>query len=211
MIELLPFERTLGHQVHFHRALGHVAQSQAHDLAKGMGDFGQFLQVNGGVDLNIAERIEVFDRQVQLFGEKLCRVRHDRRTAGQEQSLRRGAALLSAIELDRLVDLNVQPRHHLTRNLGNRRLLRVVRLFVSAAQTDETLLDFQPLRFGKLQFGLGRKILRDRVGADVDAARIDFAFLEKQQVAGLRANVEQHGAAVQIAVIVAKRVAQSRR
>ena len=118
---------------------------------------------------------------------------------------------MSAIELDRLVDLNVQPRHHLTGNFRNRRLLRVVRLFVSAAQTDETLFDLQPLRFGKLQFGLGRKILRDRVGADVDAARIDFAFLEKQQVAGLRANVEQHGAAVQIAVIVAKGVAQSRR
>ena len=78
LIELLPFERTLGHQVHFHRALGHVAQSQAHHLAKGMRDFGQLLQVNRGVNLNIAERIEVFDREVQFFGKKLRGVRHDR-------------------------------------------------------------------------------------------------------------------------------------
>ena len=107
LIELLPLERALGHQIHFHRALGHVAQSQAHDLAEGMGHFGQFLQINRRVNLNIAEGIEVFDRQVELLREKLRRVRHDRSPARQEQTQRRRTALLSAVELDRLVDLDV--------------------------------------------------------------------------------------------------------
>ena len=44
-----------------------------------------------------------------------------------------------AIKLHRLVDLDVQPRHELPRNLGNGRLMRIFRLFIRAAQADETL------------------------------------------------------------------------
>ena len=161
--------------------------------------------------MNIAERIEVFDREVELFGKKLGGVGHDRRAARQEQSLRRRAALLSAIKLDRLVDLNVQPRHDLARDFRNRRLLWIVRFLVRAAQTDEALFDLQPLRLRELEFGFGGKILCDRVGADVDPARIDFALLEEQQVAGLGADVQQHRASVQVAVIVAEGIAERRR
>ena len=209
LVELLPLERTLRHEVHFHRALGDVAQSQAHHFAIGMGDFGQFFQVDGGIDLDVAERIEVFDRQIEFFREELRGVRHDRRAAGEEQALRRRTTLLPAIELERLVDLNVQARHDLARNLRDRRLLRVVRFLVSATEADKTLLDLEPFGLREFQLGLRRKILSDGVGADIDAARIDLALLKKQQVAGLGANVQQHGAAVEVAIVVAKRVAQS--
>ena len=211
MVELLPLERTLRHEVHFHRALGDVAQSQAHHFAVGMGDLGQFFQVDGGIDLDVAERIEVFDRQVQFFGEELRGVRHDRRAAGEEQALRRRTTLLPAVELKRLVDLNVQARHDLARNLRDRRLLRVVRFLVSATEADKTLLDLEPFGLREFQLGLRRKILSDGISAYIDAAGIDLALLKKQQVAGLGANVQQHRAAVQVAIVVAKGVAQSGR
>ncbi len=71
------------------------------------------------------------------------------------------------------------------------------------------MLDLEPFGLREFQLGLRRKILSDGVGADIDAARIDLALLKKQQVAGLGANVQQHGAAVEVAIVVAKRIAQS--
>src|SRR6266568_9015967 len=176
-----------------------------------MGDFGQFFQVDGGIDLNVAERIEVFDRQIQFFREKLRGVRHDRRAAGEEQALRRRTTLLPAIELKRLVDLNVQARHDLARNLRDGRLLRVVRFLISATEADKTLFYFESFGLGEFQLGFRRKILSDGIGADIDSARIDLALLKKQKVARLGTHIQQHSAAVQIAIVVAKRVAQTGR
>ena len=112
----------------------------------------QLFQVHRRINLHVAERIEVFDRHVQLFREKLRRVRHDGRAAGQKESLRRRPALLAAIKLDRLVDLNVQLGHELPRDLGNGRLIRILRLFIRAAQADETLGDLDLL--GDLQISI---------------------------------------------------------
>src|SRR5262249_16606557 len=56
-----------------------------------------------------------------------------------------------------------------------------------------------------------RKILGDGIGADVDPSRIDFALFKEKQVAGLRADIEQHSAAIEVAIVVAKSVAQSGR
>ncbi len=79
--------------------------------------------------------------------------------------MRRRAALLPAIKLHRLVDLDVQLGHELARDLGNRRLMRIVRLLVGAAQADKALGNFDLFRVVKFQFRLVRKILRDGVRA----------------------------------------------
>ena len=105
----------------------------------------QLFQVHRRINLHIAERIEIFDRHVQFFGKKLRRVRHDGRAAGQKQPLRRRTALLAAIKLHRLVDLDVQLGHELPRDFGNGRLVRIFRLFIRAAQADEALGDFDLL------------------------------------------------------------------
>ena len=129
----------------------------------------------------------------------------------EEQPLRRRAALLPAVELHGLVDLDVQPGHELPRDLRDRRLVRVLRLLVRAAQADEALVDLELLRRVELQLGFVGEILGDGVGAQVDAAGEDLALLEEQQVAGLGPDVQQHRAVFQVAVIVAEGVAQRRR
>ena len=123
----------------------------------------------------------------------------------------RRSALLPAVKLDGLVNLNVQPRHDLPRDLGDRRLVRVLRLFIRPAQTDKALGDLHLLRVVKAQLGFGRKLLRDRVGPNIDPAGVDLALLEEEQVAGLGPDIQEHRAAVQIAVIKPKSIAQGGR
>ena len=89
--------------------------------------------------------------------------------------------------------------------------MRVIRLFISAAQADEAHLDFEPLRFRKREPAFLGKILGNGIGPDVDAARVDAAFLEEEQVAGLGANIQEHGAALQVAIIIAKGVTEGGR
>ena len=117
LVELHPVQRALGHQVQFHRAMGEVAQAQADNFAEGMGHAGQLLEVDGGVNLDIAEGVEVLDGDVEFFGKKLGGVGHERSAAAKEEPLRRGAALLAAVKLHGLVDLNMQPGHELARDL----------------------------------------------------------------------------------------------
>ena len=105
----------------------------------------QLLQIHGRGNLQVAERVEILDLHIQLFREKLRRVGHDRCAARQEQPLRGRAALLTAIKLQRLVDLNVQFRHELPRNFGNGRLVWILRLLVRAPEADETLAHFDLL------------------------------------------------------------------
>jgi hypothetical protein len=134
-----------------------------------------------------------------------------RRAAGQEQPLRRRPALLPAVELHGLVDLNVQPRHELPGDLRDRGLVRVLRFFVGAAQAHEAFLDLELLGHIELQLRFIGKVLCDGVGAQVNAAGEHFALFKEEQIAGLGANVQQHGAIFQIAVIVAEGIAQGRR
>jgi len=60
--------------------------------------------------------------------------------------------------------------HHLPGNLRDGGLARVVGLLVRATQTDKALRDLKFLRLDERELGLGRKLLSDRVGADVNAA-----------------------------------------
>src|ERR1035437_8514020 len=86
--------------------------------------------------------------------------------------------------------------------------MRVVRLLVGAAEADEALRNLDFLRLVKFQLRLGRKILRDGVRAQIDAAGENFSFFKEQQVARLRADVQQHRAVFQVAVIIFEGVAQ---
>ena len=69
--------------------MGQVPQTQAHDLTQRMGNLGQFLEVEGRIDLDVAEGVKILDRHIELLGEELRRIRHDGRAAGKEQLLRR--------------------------------------------------------------------------------------------------------------------------
>ena len=104
-----------------------------------------------GANCNVAEGVEKLDGHIQFFGEKLRRVGHDRGPARKKQPLRRRTALLAAVKLQRLVDLNMQLGHELPGNLGNRRLMGILRLFVSPAQADKTLGNLDLLGLVKLQ------------------------------------------------------------
>ena len=105
----------------------------------------------------------------------------------------------------------MQAGHHLPGDFGNRGLLRAFRLFISSAQTDESFLDLDPLGLRQRELGFLGEILSDGMSADVDAAGINISLFEKQQVARFGANIQQHGASFQIAIIKAKGVAQGRR
>ncbi len=60
----------------------------------------------------------------------------------RNRPLRLRTALLPAIKLHRLVDLDVQLGHELPRDFGDGRLVLAFRLLVSAAETDEALGNF---------------------------------------------------------------------
>ncbi|OQC27180.1 MAG: hypothetical protein BWX68_00241 [Verrucomicrobia bacterium ADurb.Bin063] len=211
LVETLPAQRARRHQIQLHRAARQVAQPQPHHLAQRMRHPRQFLEVEPRIQLDVAQRVEILHRHIQLLGEKLRRIRHHRRPARQKQPLRRRAALLAAVKLHGLVDLDMQPRHKLPGNLGDRRLVRVIRLLIRPAQAHKPLVNLELLRRVKLQLRLIGKILRDGVRPQVDAARENLALLKKQQVAGLGANIQQHRAILQVAIIIAKRIAQRRR
>ena len=168
----------------------------------------QFFEVDGRVNLHTAERIEIFNRHVQFFRKKLSRVGHDRGAAGKEKSLRGRAALLATVKLHRLIDLNVQLGHELPRDFGNGRLLRIIRLLIRTAQAHKALGNLDFFCVIKFQLRFGRKILRDDVRAQIDAARKNFTLFKKQQVARLCTDVQQHGAIFELRIIVAERVAE---
>jgi hypothetical protein len=104
---------------------------------------------------------------------------------------------------------NVQARHELARDLGDGGLMRVFRLLVRAAEADKSLGDFFLLGVRKAQLGFVCKILGDGIRAEIDAARINLALLKKEEVARLGADVEEHGAIIEVGVIITKRVAES--
>ena len=149
-VESPPAQRAARHQIHFHRAIRQIPQSQADHFAQRVCHARQLLQIHRRINLYVAERIEVFDRHIQLFREKLRRIRHDGRAAGQKQTQRRRPALLSAIKLHRLVELDVQLGHELPRDFGNGRLVLTFRLLVSTAETDEAFGNF--FLFGDFKF-----------------------------------------------------------
>ena len=122
--------------------MSEVAQAKPNNFTHRMRHMSQLLEINGRVDLHIAQRIEILDRDIQLLRKKLRGVRHDRCPTRQEQPLGSRTALLSAVKLHRLIHLNMQPRHELARDLGNRCLMRVFRLFIRAAKAHKTFTDF---------------------------------------------------------------------
>ena len=75
--------------------------------------------------------------------------------------MRRRTALLPAIELHGLVHLDVQPGHELPGDLGDGRLVRVLRFLVGAPEADEPLLDLEFLGGFVLQLGFVGEVLGD--------------------------------------------------
>ena len=102
---------------------------------------------------------------VELLGKELGRVGHDGGAAGEKEARGSRTALLAAVKLHGLVDLDVQPGHELAGDLGNGRLVRVFRLFVGAAQADEAFLDLELFGHLELQLGFIGEVLGDGVGA----------------------------------------------
>src|SRR5207247_2772049 len=117
-----------------------VAQAQPDHFAQRMSDAGEFLEIDGGIDLNVAQRVEILHGDVELLGKELRSVRHDGGAAGKEEPLRGRTALLYAVKLHGLIDLDVQAGHELPGDLRDGRLVRVFRLFVSPPQPDGPFL-----------------------------------------------------------------------
>src|SRR4029079_15777721 len=92
--------------------------------------------------------------------------------------------LLPAIELHRLIHLNMQARHELAGNFGNGRLMRIFGLFVSAAETDKAFFNLGFLRGVELQLRFVGEVLCDGIRAEIDAAGKDLALFEEKEVAG---------------------------
>ena len=196
LIEALPLEGALGHEVQLYRTMSEIAESEPDDFTKGMRHASQIFQIQSGIDLDVAQGVKRFDGDINFLGKELGGVRHDRGPAGKVQPRRRRAALLSAVKLHRLIHLDMQSGHELTRDFRDRRLVLVLRFFVSAPKADEAFIDFY--FFGDIEFFLGfvGEVLRDGVGAEVNAARKNFSFFEEEQVAGFGPDIQQHGAIV---------------
>ena len=116
------------------------------------------------------------------------------------------ASLLLLPILQRLVQLHVQTCHHLTSNLGERRLVWILRLVIRPTQTDKPLLQLDLLRLRKAHLRFRRELLRDRVGAYVNSADEKFITVEEEDMGRLGSNVQHHRASLNIAVIVAEGV-----
>src|ERR1700728_5424759 len=108
-----------------------------------------------------------------------------------------------------MVDLNMKAGHDLPGDLGDGGRPRVLGFLVGAAEADGALVNLDGLRLWELELGLVGKVLSDGICPDIDAAGINFALLEEEEVAGLGANIQKHGATFQIPVIVPEGVAQS--
>src|SRR6266702_3848536 len=97
--------------------MGQITQTKTDHLSHRMSHSRQLFQINRRLYLYVPQRVEIFDRHIEFLSEKLRRVRHDRGAAREKKPLWRCPALLATIKLHRLVDLNVQPRHELPRDL----------------------------------------------------------------------------------------------
>ena len=160
------------------------------------------------VNLHPDEWVEVLDRHAEFLREELRQIWHDGRAAVQEHPHRAAAALLLLPELQRLVHLHVQTGHHLPGNLGESRLVRILRFGIRTTQADQPLLQLDLLRLRKADLRFRRELLGDRVGPDVDGADEKFLALEKQRVRRLGPDVQHQRATLKIVVAVAEGIDQ---
>ena len=211
---LLPIQTLLQpgrarHQVHLQRTVGYLADGQANDLAECVADLLQFGDIDSVlVNLHPNKRVEVLDRHAEFLGEELRQVRHDGRATVQEHPHRVATALLLLPELQRLVDLHMKAGQHLAGNLGECSLVRIIRLGIRATQADQPLLQLDLLRLREAHLRLRRKLLRDRVGSDVNGANEKFLALEKQRVGRLGTDVQHQRATLDVVVVVPEGVDQ---
>src|SRR5262249_9245206 len=110
-------QRALGHQIQLDRALRDVPQSEPDDFAEALSQLLQFRHVHPGIDLDVSERVEVIHRQIEFLLKELGGVGNDAAASAENNPKRSGAALLSAIELDGLVDLKMETGQYVPRHL----------------------------------------------------------------------------------------------
>ena len=215
-VRLLPIQILLQagrtrHKVHLQRAVGHLSDGQADKLAKRVTDPLQLRDIHCVlINLHSDERVKILDRHAELLCEKLGQIRHDRRAAVQERPHRVAASLLFLPKLKGLLQLNVQPGHHLPGDLGERRFMRVIRLGIRTTQADKPLLQLDLLRLRKADLRFRRELLRDRVGADVDGANKKFLPFENQNVCRLGTDIQHQRATLNVPVVVTERIDQCR-
>ncbi len=90
----------------------------------------------------------------------------------------------------------MKTRQNITRNLGNLRLLLIVRLLKGTAQAHKPFSHLELLRLRKGHLGLGGELLRNRIGSHIERAAKEAALLEKENVARLGANIQEHDALI---------------
>ena len=210
LFQFLAFTHTERNKVHFHRALGQIAQSQTHEFTHAVTYFLEFFQVDFGSDLHVLQRVKVFYLNTKFFCKEFRRVRQRDTAAGEIDLAGSTARVLFLIELDRLVDLDVKACQDVTGNLGDLRLFGVVRFFISTAQTDKTFVDLKLFRLSKRHLGLSGKLLGDRVGSNIQGAAEETAFFKEKDVACFGTDIQKHDAFIALAVGVTKSIGERR-
>ena len=156
------------------RTTTHAAQTQSNQLLTHRSHRLQQFPIDIGADRNRTEGIEIFNRQTQLLLEKVSDVTHRRTTTGKQHPTRSITTVLRPPDIDGAADLTVQTRHHITGNLGYRRLKFRFRLLISSAQRHKAMAPLELFCFRKTNAELlgdlrGHRVTRNRNAADKSA------------------------------------------
>ena len=167
-----------------------------------------------GIDIDVfphgdaAEAVEVFHGEIELFFKEFLEVGQVGTAAGEEDFLRRTAAVLGAEKGGGLADLCVEAAQGIADEGAEGGGGFIELGGVSPAEGDEAGGELGVLRLGKGEV----VVLRDGGGEsrspDADAAGEKAGTIDVNEVAGLRPDVEEHGAFLQVRVVIAEGIVE---
>src|SRR5438067_5943450 len=156
----------------------------------------------------VFERIKELDRQLKFLVKKFAHVRHACASATKKDALWAISLLLRAIVSNRTHQLRMQPRHGVSYDLRDASYIGL-RRFGSACQSDSTVPVLSSFRCTERLVKFFGNCGCDRTAADGKTTRENSSGLDKENVGRARANIQQQRAALQICVVVTKRVVQT--
>ena len=128
-------------EVDFDRRVPQRAQRAADYLAQCVGLAAKLVGNFRIGDGDVPQRIEMFDRHLQLLAEKLDHVGKADRSAAQKGANRSAAGLVLPIKGDRAGDFSVKTGHRAADDFGDLRFGGIFGLRIVSAQAHEPLLN----------------------------------------------------------------------
>ena len=211
LLHLFATARGFRKKIDLDGAFGGLAQAQPNNLSKEMRAPRQFFTRKLRVNLHVAEGIEVIDVRLDLLLKEAIRVRDDRGAAREQDARGKAAALLPLVEIDRTGNLSVETGHHVADDLADAGLSFVFGLLVGPAQRHEAVRLFHVLRFEERHVELRNDALRDGVAGNGDRTREDAVLFQKQKIGRARPEIDDHGASLNVTVVVTDRVVECHR